>query len=252
MIDVHAHFAEEGYSFPAEWERILAAGVTRVILAGDTVAHSEQHRDFALSHAGAYFAAGVHPSELEGFSKDTLAQIALLAREKTCVAIGEIGLDYHYEGYDRGAQQRAFSAQLELAHALSLPVQIHSRDCAADMLAMLREHAALLQHGFLLHCYAHGREMMVDFLALGAYFSFGGTVCFRNARRVVESAAYCPADRLLTETDSPYLSPFRGQKNSPANIPVILARLAGIRQTDVSLLEEQVASNAARLFPKLL
>ena len=250
MIDVHAHFAGEGYTFPEEWERIRAAGVSAVILAGDTVAHSARHKEFAESHEGAYFTAGVHPSELENLSCGWLKEIEALARHPKCVGIGEIGLDYHYENTDKAAQKAAFLAQLELADSLSLPVQLHSRDCAADMLSLLKEHASLLKHGFLMHCYSHGKEMMGEFAALGAYFSFGGTVCFKNGRRTVESAAACPEERLLTETDSPYLSPFRGEKNSPANIPVIAARLAQLRGEDEGAFAAQVAENAQALFPK--
>lgn len=251
MIDVHAHFAGEGYSFPEEWERIRAAGVSVVILAGDTVAHSAWHKEFAESHEGAYFTAGVHPSELENLSCDRLKEIEALARHPKCVGVGEIGLDYHYENTDKEAQKAAFLAQLELADSLSLPVQLHSRDCAADMLALLKEHASLLKHGFLMHCYSHGKEMMGEFAALGAYFSFGGTVCFKNGRRTVESAAACPEERLLTETDSPYLSPFRGEKNSPANIPVIVRRLAEVRGADEEHIKAVVRRNAETLFHKL-
>lgn len=251
MIDVHAHFAGEGYTFPEEWERIRAAGVSAVILAGDTVAHSAWHKEFAESHEGAYFTAGVHPSELENLSCGWLKEIEALARHPKCVGIGEIGLDYHYENTDKAAQKAAFVAQLELADSLSLPVQLHSRDCAADMLSLLKEHASLLKHGFLMHCYSHGKEMMGEFAALGAYFSFGGTVCFKNGRRVVESAAACPEERLLTETDSPYLSPFRGEKNTPANIPVIVRQLAQLRGEREEELQEIIMENAKRIFAKM-
>lgn len=251
MIDVHAHFAGEGYAFPEEWERIRAAGVSAVILAGDTVAHSAWHKEFAQSHEGAYFTAGVHPSELRNLSRDWLKEIEALARHPKCVGVGEIGLDYHYENTDKAAQKAAFLAQLELADSLSLPVQLHSRDCAADMLSLLKEHASLLKHGFLMHCYSHGKEMMGKFAALGAYFSFGGTVCFKNGRRVAESAAACPEERLLTETDSPYLSPFRGEKNTPANIPVIVKQLAQLRGEREEELQEIIMENAKRIFAKM-
>jgi len=249
MIDVHVHFADEGYAFPDEWERILAAGVHTVILASDTVAHSKLHRDFAEKLDGCYFTAGVHPSETDGMVETD--ELRALAAHEKCVAIGEIGLDYHYPETDKTAQRRAFVSQLELANELGLPVQIHSRDAACDTLALLRECRELLGCGFLLHCYSYGREMMDDFLSLGAYFSFGGTVCFKNARRNVESAAYCPKERILTETDSPYLSPFRGEKNSPCNIPVIVKRFAEIRGESERELIEQVERNARTLFVRL-
>lgn len=251
MIDVHAHFADEGYHFPAEWERIGAAGVDTVILASDTIAHSAAHRAFAAVHGGAYFCAGVHPSETEGFSDAAIKELRALCAHEKCVAVGEIGLDYHYPDTDKAAQRRAFVAQILLADELGLPVQIHSRDCAADMLAVLREMRAHLTRGFLLHCYSHGREMMDDFLGLGAYFSFGGVTCFKNAKRVVESVSYCPVDRILSETDSPYLSPFRGEKNSPANIPVIVRKLAEIKGLSPEETAAAIERNAVALFPKL-
>ena len=326
MIDVHAHFADEGYDFPAEWEKIRAAGVNKVILASDTLGHSAWHREFAEAHEGCYFAAGIHPEfaqalptplppseegvrggffqgggkvgsernkggsahpeRSEGGSahpersegspqtkserhlwdssalpqNDTasgseesacpafLESLKELAGDKKCVAVGEIGLDYHYDGSDKAAQRALFEAQLQLADALSLPVQIHSRDACADTLAILRAHKGLLQHGFLMHCYSYGAENLDAFLELGAYFSFGGVVCFKNARRAVEAAAACPMDRILTETDSPYLSPFRGEKNTPANIPVIAEKLAAIKGMPLSDFLSAVDANASRLF----
>lgn len=251
MIDVHAHFAEEGYAFPEEWETIQFAGVKTVVLAGDTVAHSAWHRDFARGHGGAYFCAGVHPSETAGFSEAELSALRSMCADEKCVAVGEIGLDYHYPDTDKAAQRNAFAAQIVLAHEVGLPVQIHSRDCAADMLAILREMKGYLSRGFLLHCYSHGKEMADDFSELGAYFSFGGVTCFKNAKRIVESAAYCPLNRILSETDSPYLSPFRGEKNTPANIPVIVRRLAEIKGLTQEELAARIDENARKLFPKL-
>lgn len=250
MIDIHAHFADEGYP-EAEWERLRAAGVTTVVLAGDTLAHSAWHRDFSHCHEGAYFCAGVHPSETAGFGEAELAALRALCADEVCVAVGEIGLDYHYPDTDKRTQREAFIAQLLLAEEVGLPLQLHSRDCAADMLAILREMRAHLTRGFLLHCYSHGKEMMDDFLELGAYFSFGGVTCFKNAKRIVESASYCPIDRILSETDSPYLSPFRGEKNTPANIPVIVRRLAEIKGLAEEELSAYIDDNARKLFPKL-
>ena len=166
FLDVHAHFAEDGYDIPAEREKIRAAGVVRVILAGDTVAHSRMHRDLCAQYPELYFTAGVHPSEAAGFSAGTPDELRALLQEGKCVAVGEIGLDYHWDTPDRRVQQSVFSVLLLLAHALALPVQIHSRDCCADMLAMLRERRELLGHGFLMHCYSHGAQMLPAFAAL--------------------------------------------------------------------------------------
>ncbi len=263
MIDVHAHFADEGYAFPFEWEKIRAAGVRKVILASDTLEHAAWHGEFAMAHEGCYFTVGIHPEFAqaascpppasgggvgEGVRPLLLEPLKDLAGNPKCVAVGEIGLDYHYGQENKAAQRDLFIAQLHIAHECRLPVQIHSRDACADTLAILRDHAGLLAKGFLMHCYSYGAENLDAFLQLGAYFSFGGVLCFKNARRAVEAAAICPIDRLLTETDSPYLSPFRGEKNTPANIPVIAERLAGIRGMPLSDLAAAVDANASRLF----
>ena len=250
-LDIHAHFAEEGYTFPEEWERIRAAGVATVVLAGDNVKHTLMHRDFCAAHEGAYFCAGVHPSETEGFDDRTLDELRRLCQDRKCVAVGEIGLDYHYPEPSKEVQRTAFIEQILLAEEVGLPVQVHARDCAADALALLTEMKPHLQRGFLLHCYAFGAETMNDFLKLGAYFSFGGVTCFKNARRVLESAVACPLDRILTETDSPYLSPYRGEKNTPANIPVIVQKIASERGMSEQDLAAAIEENAKRLFPRL-
>lgn len=251
MIDVHAHFAEEGYSFPEEWERIRLAGVARVILAGDSVKHTKMHRDFCKENAGAFFTAGVHPSETDDFCRDTVEELGTLATDKKCVAIGEIGLDYHYADCDKEKQRCAFEEQLALAYDSGLPVQVHSRDACADTLAILKNCERYLKNGVLLHCYSYGKENIDAFLRFGSYFSFGGVSCFKNAKKVWESVEACPADRILSETDSPYLSPFRGEKNSPANIPVIVERLAGLKGMERDELAAQIEENAERLFAKL-
>ncbi len=249
MIDIHAHFAGEGYEFPAEWEKIKEAGVEKVVLASDTLEHSQWHVDFAKKHNGCYFTAGIHPSEAD--KPQDISLLAALTADEKCVAVGEIGLDYHYDGVDKEKQRKLFAEQILLADTEGLPLQIHSRDACADTLSILREYREKLKHGFLMHCYSYGKEELAHFLELGAYFSFGGVVCFKNARRVVESAENCPIDRILSETDSPYLSPFRGEKNSPVNIPVIVAKLARIKNINVEEMAAAIERNAERLFPKL-
>lgn len=252
MIDVHAHFAEEGYDFPAEWEKIKAAGVQTVILAADTLEHAAWHAKFCKEHEGAFFTVGVHPEFASSCAFNGAPPLFLsLAAENKCVAVGEIGLDYHYPDPDKTAQRAVFEAQLEIAEELGLPVQIHSRDACADTLAILRAYHGRRKHGFLMHCYSYGAENLNDFLELGAYFSFGGVTCFKNARRVVDAVAACPMERILSETDSPYLSPFRGEKNTPANIPVIVEKLAEIKGVSLDEMIEAIRKSAARLFPRI-
>lgn len=249
MIDVHAHFAGEGYEFPAEWEKIKASGVDKVVLASDTLEHAKWHADFAKKRDGCYFTVGIHPSEAD--KPQDISSFAALTADGKCVAVGEIGLDYHYDGVDKEKQRKLFTEQILLADTAGLPLQIHSRDACADTLAILREYREKLKRGFLMHCYSYGKEELSHFLELGAYFSFGGVVCFKNARRVVESVENCPVSCILSETDSPYLSPFRGEKNSPANIPVIVTKLARIKNINIEEMAAAIERNTKRLFLKL-
>ena len=169
------------------------------------------------------------------------------------VAVGEIGLDYHYEGTDEGAQRRAFAAQLELADALGLPVIIHSRDAAADTLRILRDNREKLHNGGVMHCFSGSPETAKEYLKLGLYISFAGPVTFKNARRLDEVAKMVPADRMLAETDSPYLAPepLRGTLNTPANVVKVYEKLALLRGEPLEALCEQIEQNARTLFTKL-
>lgn len=249
-FDTHAHYDDQRFD-PDRGEilsRMAGAGVELIVDPASDITSAKTAQSIAREYGFVYFAAGVHPHEASEAGDNYLDEIRALSRDAKCVAVGEIGLDYHYGQENKAAQRDLFIAQLHIAHECRLPVQIHSRDACADTLAILRDHAGLLAKGFLMHCYSYGAENLDAFLQLGAYFSFGGVLCFKNARRAVEAAAICPIDRLLTETDSPYLSPFRGEKNTPANIPVIAERLAGIRGMPLSDLAAAVDANASRLF----
>ena len=250
-LDIHAHFAEEGYDVTEELARIQEAGVEKVVLASDTLLHSQMHALLAKENAPFYFTAGIHPSSAGEYGEEAREGLSSLLTHPKCIAVGEIGLDYHYPDTDKPAQYKAFCAQLALADEAGLPVQIHSRDACADTLAILQEHKDLLKRGFLLHCYSYSPQSLDDFLSLGGYVSFGGVTTFKNAKKAVESVLACPMERILTETDSPYLSPFRGEKNTPANIPVILSRIAQIKGVGEEGLKEQIKKNAYALFPKL-
>ena len=157
--------------------------------------------------AALYFAAGFHPSNLADFRAGDYERLAALLASPKGVAVGEIGLDYHYDDTDETAQKRAFCAQLELADSLGLPFIVHSRDAAADTLQILKDNRAKLSHGGVMHCFSGSPETAKEYLKLGLYISFAGPVTFKNARRLDEVAKIVPADRILAETDSPYLAP---------------------------------------------
>ncbi len=254
-IDVHTHLNFTDFGDPdGTVERIHAAGVDTFINVGYDLPSSETSRQIAERYPHAFFTAGLQPTELKKCKESDLYRIEELAKHPLCVAVGEIGLDYHYEDTDKPLQHTMFVAQIELANSLGLPVQIHSRDCAEDMLRVLEQNAGKLTHGFMLHCYSHSAEMALRFAELGAYFSFGGTCTFRGSKKVKKSVQALPMERILSETDSPYLTPepLRGVfPNTPANIPYITRTLAELKGLSVEETARRIRENARRLFHKI-
>lgn len=254
FIDTHAHLTDGRYARPEEVVgRAADARVDRVISVGYNLESSLRNAELAERIPGVYFAAGIHPSDCGEVTDGALEEIARLLRRPRAVALGEIGLDYHYEGTDREKQKAAFVRQMKLACDLKMPVAVHSRDCAEDMLELLKTHRALLSCGAVMHCFSGSREFARECLNLGLYISFSGTVTFRNARKVQEAAAYVPDDRLLAETDSPYLSPEprRGETNEPARVVCVYEKLAEIRGTTAEEIARAVNRNAEALMPRL-
>lgn len=255
FIDVHCHLDGGHYGdLNALFKRLEAAGVQKVIAVGFDVPSSVFCMRLSKQYAGVYFTAGLHPTELKNCGKDDLKIIEELASDKKCVAIGEIGLDYHYPDTDRPLQKQIFLEQLRLADKLHLPVQIHSRDCAEDMLNILKESKQLLNNGALMHCFSHSAEIALELEKLGFYFSFGGTSTYSGSKRARKCIAAISGSRLLTETDSPYLAPKSkaGQfPNTPESIPEILLNIAGIRSESAQNMADAVWQNAHILFKKL-
>lgn len=254
-IDTHCHL-DDPKLICRESEVVgsfLAAGVEKVINIGCTAETSRITMEQAERYPAVFFAAGVHPSDVSGYNEEGEEEILRLADHKKCVAIGEIGLDYHYPPVDKELQKRCFIRQIEIAKQKKLPLSIHVRDAMGDAIAVLKEQRANLVYGGVMHCYSGSKESAAILLDMGLYFAFGGTVTFKNASNIPKVAAYIPEDRILTETDSPYLAPEgkRGTVNEPANIPIILEKLALIRNTDKEALAAAVMKNALTLFPKL-
>lgn len=274
-IDSHAHLNyEDKYGDTAALlAEIAAAGVDTVInvgwnfdssaLAAKMAAHfsaaprtdtKTPTADADISASPAlFFAAGFHPSNLADFRPGDYERIAALLSSPRGVAVGEIGLDYHYDDTDEAAQKRAFCEQIELADALGLPVIIHSRDAAADTLQILKDNRVKLAHGGVMHCFSGSPETAKEYLRLGLYISFAGPVTFKNARRLDEVAKLVPADRILAETDSPYLAPepLRGTLNTPKNVIRVYEKLAALRGEATDWLAAQIHKNAHTLFKKL-
>lgn len=248
FIDTHCHLNE--LDMERELPLLREAHISKLITIGYDVESSAQAIDLSERYAEVFAAVGFHPTELHKGKEGDLALIEEMAKSEKAVAVGEIGLDYHYDDTDKPLQREWFVAQLELAKSLKLPVSIHSRDCAEDMLRLLKENRDKLVCGGVMHCYSHSVEMMKDFLDLGLFLGFGGTVTYKNAKKTVECARLVPADRFLTETDAPYLPPVphRGERNSPVYIPLIAAKLAEVRGETIERMKEQVRANTKALF----
>ncbi len=254
-IDVHCHPDDENFGdSDGFFACAKSAGVEKVICAGVDLQTSLYASRLAENYDGCYFTAGIHPTETAKAEIDDLEQIYKLARHPMCVAIGEIGLDYHYPDTDKERQKDYFIRQLSMASKLGLPVQIHSRDSAEDMLDLLKTYAPTLKSGILLHCYSHSAEIAAELEKLGCYFSFGGTCTYSGSKKVRKTIAALASDRLLTETDSPYLPPKSRQgvfPNTPESIPEILQNMADIRGVSAEEMSKTVWNNAHKLFKKL-
>ena len=196
-----------------------------------------------------YGAAGVHPSSTAELDEEKFAELRVLAQSGKIVAIGEIGLDYYWEEPDHETQKKWFHRQLNLARELKLPVIIHSRDAAKDTLDIMKEeHSGEI--GGVIHCFSYGKEMAAEYLKMGFYLGIGGVLTFKNAKKLLEVAEMAPLDRLVLETDCPYLAPVpnRGKRNSSLNLPYVAEKLAEIKKCTPEEIVRATEENARRLY----
>ena len=251
LVDAHAHLTDAKYGGNAEEivKNFSAFGGQIVISSGFDVASSLGSASLAEKFDCVYFSAGVHPDEANGFDESAEAALRELAKCDKCVAIGEIGYDFYHNDADEETQTRVFERQVELADEANKPIVVHSREAHKKTVDFLKDRKSLLRNGFLMHCFAGSAESVKELVDLGGYFSFGGVVTFKNAKKD-EVVRAVPADRLLTETDCPYLSPepLRGSVNYPSNIRFILEKIASIRREDVEFTSRYILNNAKTLF----
>ena len=255
FVDTHCHLDDEKLKndLDAVVREFKERGVGIVINMGCDAPTSELVKSQAEKYDGVYFAAGIHPMDVKNAEPTDLDKIAELAKHDKCVAIGEIGLDYYWDKTFKERQKEFFVRQLCLAKKAGLPVNIHVRDAMGDALDILKANKNELTFGGVMHCFSGSVETAKELLKLGFYISFGGTLTFKNARSILEVAKVVPKDRILTETDSPYLAPepVRGTVNSPKNIPFIAARLAEIRGETTEETAKAVYDNTLALFKKI-
>lgn len=250
LVDSHAHLDDRRFDDDREEviARAAAAGLGALLTVGVDLESSRAAVALAQQHAGIYAAAGIHPHEASRADAAALSALEKLCCEDKVVAVGEIGFDFFYKHSTVDEQRTAFVAQLQIARRLHKPVIIHDRDAHAESMDVLREHGRGLRG--VLHCFSGDRAMALAAIELGFYISFAGPVTFTNARGLQALAAELPLERMFVETDCPYLTPhpFRGQRNEPARVALVAAKIAELR----GLAEERVAAvtaaNAAALF----
>ncbi|MCL2337357.1 MAG: TatD family hydrolase [Firmicutes bacterium] len=251
LFDTHAHLNMEQFAGDLDevFQRMAAAGVTRVLCASFDLNSSAETAALAANRPGVTASVGVHPHDAEDVPQDYLARLKELARQPGVVALGEMGLDYYRDLSPRPVQQRVFREQLALVRELNMPVMIHVRDAFADLLDILRRDG-ISQAGGVMHCYSGSWEVAKLCLAMGFYISLAGPVTFKNAVKLKEIAVKMPLDRLLVETDCPYLAPepYRGKRNEPAYVRYTAEHIATLRGISLEELAAATTANGLKVF----
>ena len=248
-FDTHAHLDDAAFDEDRDemLRRIAASGVELVLNPGCDEASTRRAAALAEQHDFIWFAAGFHPEELKSLTEESFAAVCALARHPKCLAIGEIGLDYYWDASRKDEQKALLHRQLTLALELEKPVIIHDREAHADCLEAVGRHPGLRG---VFHCYSGSAEMAKELLKAGWYLGFDGPVTYKNARKALEVLALCPLDRILVETDSPYLPPvpLRGKRNDPGNLPYICAKIGEVKGLTAEEVARLTNENGRRLF----
>ncbi len=252
-LDSHCHLNEERFENQVDeiYKNAINAGVFPMVVIGWDLESSKKAVAIAEKYEHVYSAVGFHPENLENVSDEALLEIEKLARSsKKVIAIGEIGLDHHWfkDPKDHANQIIWFIKQIELANKLDLPISIHGREASGDILKVLKEHK--VNRSGVLHCYSGSVETLKELSTLGFYFGFDGPITYKNAKEPKACVQACPIDRILSETDCPYLPPvpLRGTTNVPANIPYIVKMMAELKEIPVEHMVEHIKENFERLF----
>lgn len=254
IIDTHAHYDDS--AFNEDRESLLVSlkeqGISKVVNIGSSLEACRRTLELMDQYDFVYGALGIHPCDSEKLTEDDMEWLKQQSAHEKCVAIGEVGLDYYWDEPARDIQRKWFWRQLQLAKEVNLPVCIHSRDAAQDTIDIMKaEHAEEI--GGVVHCYSYSRELAKTFLDMGYYFGIGGVVTFNNGRKLKEVVDYVPMDRIVLETDSPYLAPvpFRGKRNDSGKLSYVAEMIAQIKGISVAEVEEITYKNAYVLYPKM-
>ena len=255
IFETHAHYDDE--QFESGREALLASlpdcGIGRVVNVGASIESTKNSIELAEKYDFIYAAVGVHPSEIEELNEERLAWLSELTKLKKVVAVGEIGLDYYWdkEPEVQKRQRYWFRRQMDLAGEAGLPIIVHSRDAAADTMQVMKEAHAEEIPG-VIHCYSYSPEMAMEFIKMGYYIGVGGVVTFKNAKKLKETVEQISLERILLETDCPYMAPepYRGKRNDSTKIPYIIEKIAELKQVTIEEVERVTWQNAMNLYKK--
>ena len=251
IFDTHAHYDDD--AFNDDREQLLAdlpgQGIARVVDVGASLASCRKVLELMEQYDYIYGAIGIHPSETAELTEESYLWLKEQCRKKKCLAVGEIGLDYYWPEPDHETQKKWFLRQLDLAREIKKPVIIHSRDAAKDTVDLMTE-AHAEEIGGVIHCYSYTKETAKIFLDMGFYFGIGGVLTFKNAKKLKEAVEYIPMDRIVLETDCPYLAPVphRGGRNSSLYLPLVVEQIAQIKNLTPEEVIQITDENARRLF----
>lgn len=251
IFETHAHYDDA--KFDTDREMLLAdlpqRGISPVINVGSSIATTKTTLSLAQEYPFLYAAVGVHPSDVDDLNDDTYVWLRQQTTLQKTVAVGEIGLDYYWPEPDHETQKKWFLRQLDLAREIRKPVIIHSRDAAKDTVDLMTE-ARAEEIGGVIHCYSYTKETAKIFLDMGFYFGIGGVLTFKNAKKLKEAVEYIPMDRIVLETDCPYLAPEpnRGKRNSSLNIPYVIAAMAQIKEITEEEVRKAAWDNSLKLY----
>jgi len=255
LIDSHCHldFPEFQKDLPGALGRAKGAGVARFVTISTSLTRYDVYRGIAEHNDEVWFSTGVHPHQAHEEPEPTVDELMRLAAHPKCVAIGEAGLDYHYDRAPRELAARVFRTHIAAARESGLPLVIHAREADEDMAAILREESRRGAFSAVLHCFTSSRELAQTGLELGLYISFSGIITFKNSDALRLIAHEAPLDRVLVETDAPFLAPapHRGKPNEPAFVADTARKLAQIKELEESEIAEATTRNALRLFSKM-
>lgn len=251
IFETHAHYDDE--KFDEDRAELLSSmqenGIGRIINVSANLESLENTRKLMEAYPFIYGAFGLHPDEVGDLNEDVMERMRGLCRLEKAVAVGEIGLDYYWDKENHEKQQYWFRRQIALAREEKLPMIIHSREAAADTLRVMKEEKSE-EIGGVIHCFSYSAEMAEEYLKMGFYLGIGGVVTFKNAKKIKEVVQMAPMERILLETDSPYLAPvpYRGKRNSSLYLPYVVREIAEIKGISEEEVTEMTEKNAVRLF----